>query len=168
MQRSGSCAIVVLIVGEIAYVANVGDSRAFMSIDSGTKIVPLSNDHKPESESETARIEANGGKVYQNQSYIPDPSPGNESGTQTLIGPHRVFPGRLSVSRTFGDIEAKRTKYGGNPKVVIATPDIKCFKVEDNYDFIVLGCDGIFDKLSNLQVIQAAWEASKRKFTNRG
>ena len=64
VQRSGSCAIVVLIVGEIAYVANVGDSRAFMSIDSGTKIVPLSNDHKPESESETARIEANGGKVY--------------------------------------------------------------------------------------------------------
>jgi hypothetical protein len=23
------------------------------------------------------------------------------------LGPHRVFPGRLSVSRTFGDIEAK-------------------------------------------------------------
>jgi len=23
------------------------------------------------------------------------------------MGPHRVYPGRLSVSRTFGDIEAK-------------------------------------------------------------
>jgi len=23
------------------------------------------------------------------------------------MGPHRVFPGRLSVTRTFGDIEAK-------------------------------------------------------------
>lgn len=33
VQRSGSCAIVVLIVGEVAYIANVGDSRAFMSID---------------------------------------------------------------------------------------------------------------------------------------
>ena len=85
-----------------------------------------------------------------------------------LYGPHRVFPGRLSVSRTFGDIEAKRLKYGGNPKVVIATPDIKCLKIEDNYDFIVLGCDGIFDKLDNLQVIQAAWEASKTKFKHRG
>ena len=61
--------------------ANVGDSRAFMSIDGGSKIVPLSIDHKPESDSETARIEGNGGKVYQNQSYIPDPSPGNSSGT---------------------------------------------------------------------------------------
>lgn len=27
--------------------------------------------------------------------------------TQILLGPHRVMPGRLSVSRTFGDIEAK-------------------------------------------------------------
>lgn len=30
----------------------------------------------------------------------------NEEGEQ-IIGPIRVMPGRLSVSRTFGDIEAK-------------------------------------------------------------
>lgn len=38
--------------------------------------------------------------------------------------PVRVLPGKLSVSRTIGDKEAKLTKYGGNPKVVIAQPDI--------------------------------------------
>jgi hypothetical protein len=38
-----------------------------------------------------------------------------------------VFPGRLSVSRTIGDIEAKDPRYGGNPKCVISTPDIKSF-----------------------------------------
>lgn len=73
----------------------------------------------------------------------------------------------MSVSRTFGDIEAKKQKYNGNPRVVIATPDIKVFKVEDNYDFMVLGCDGIFDKLSNSQVVQAAWESAKKGFTDR-
>jgi len=26
-----------------------------------------------------------------------------------------VLPGRLSVSRTFGDIEAKLERFGGNP-----------------------------------------------------
>jgi hypothetical protein len=52
-----------------------------MSIDGGTKIVPLSIDHKPEHPDETERIELNGGKVYQNQSFIPDPSPGNSSGS---------------------------------------------------------------------------------------
>ena len=160
VQRSGSCAIVVLIIGEVCYVANVGDSRAFMSIDSGTKIVPLSIDHKPENQDETERIEGNGGKVYQNQSYIPDPSPGNPSGTQTLIGPHRVFPGRLSVSRTIGDIEAKDERYGGNPEVVIATPEIRAFKIKDNYDFIAIGCDGVFEKMDNQEIMDQVWEAS--------
>jgi serine/threonine protein phosphatase PrpC len=131
-----------------------------MSIDSGSKLVPLSIDHKPESDEETKRIEGNGGKVYQNQSYIPDPSPDNISGSQTLIGPHRVFPGRLSVSRTIGDIEAKDERYGGNPNVVIATPEIRCFKIRDNYDFIVIGCDGIFEKLNNSNVANKVWESS--------
>jgi protein phosphatase 2C family protein 2/3 len=45
------------------------------------------------------------------------------------LGPFRVLPGRLSVSRTFGDIEAKKVKYGGNPRVIIAEPEIKAFKV---------------------------------------
>ena len=75
------------------------------------------------------------------------------------MGPHRVFPGRLSVSRTFGDIEAKLTKYDGNPAVVIAEPDITQFKIRNNYDFIVLGCDGIFDKLSSKETINLVWQS---------
>ena len=46
-----------------------------------------------------------------------------------------------------GDIEAKDPRYGGNPGVVIATPDIKTFKIQDSYDFILMGCDGVFEKL---------------------
>ena len=46
-----------------------------------------------------------------------------------------MFPGRLSVSRTFGDIEAKRPRYGGNPNVIICEPEIRVFKLKDNFDF---------------------------------
>ena len=53
--------------------------------------------------------------------------------------PYRVFPGKLSVSRTIGDLVAKVTKYGGNPKVVIPTPDIFCFDLDSNHDFIFMG-----------------------------
>jgi len=81
-----------------------------------------------------------------------------------IIGPHRVFPGRLSVSRTIGDIEAKDVRYGGNPNCVIPTPDIKSFKIRSNYDFIILGCDGVFEKLDNKQVMNASWDAAKVDF----
>jgi protein phosphatase 2C family protein 2/3 len=50
-----------------------------------------------------------------------------------------VFPGRLSVSRTFGDIEAKMVKFGGNPKVVIAEPEIEVFDINNTTDYFLLG-----------------------------
>ena len=69
------------------------------------------------------------------------------------------MPGRLSVSRTFGDLEAKIEKYGGNPKVVIATPEIKSFKVSEDHDFIGLASDGIYDKINNKEFIKCVWNS---------
>ncbi len=77
-----------------------------------------------------------------------------------LYGPYRVLPGRLSVSRTFGDIEAKFEKFGGKPGVVSAVPEISQFTIDENSnDFIVLGCDGIFDRLTSINVVDSAWSA---------
>jgi protein phosphatase 2C family protein 2/3 len=67
----------------------------------------------------------------------------NLNKNQVILGPHRVIPGRLSVSRSFGDIEAKHLKCGGNPKVVTADPDIINFRIDSTMDFIVLGCNRI-------------------------
>jgi protein phosphatase 2C family protein 2/3 len=55
-ERSGSCANVVMIIDDMIYVINVGDSRALMSIDSGNQIGVLSRDHKPDDELEKRRI----------------------------------------------------------------------------------------------------------------
>ena len=58
----------------------------------------------------------------------------------SMQAPWRVFPGKLSVSRTIGDLEAKSQKFGGNPNVVISEPDITQFKIRSDYDFIILAC----------------------------
>ena len=63
-DKSGSCAVICLIVGDMCYIANVGDSRAIMSGNLGKKLFPLSRDHKPNDPLERKRIETAGGSVY--------------------------------------------------------------------------------------------------------
>lgn len=65
----------------------------------------------------------------------------------------------MSVSRTFGDVEAKLAKFGGNPRVIIAEPDIEVVKIDSTCDFFVLACDGVFDKLDNRETIDCVWES---------
>ena len=144
----------MLVVENIAYVANVGDSRAILSKSSGKEFVELSIDHRPERNTEQERITQNGGHIYQTQSTANVPDKNGKLVSQVILGPLRVFPGRLSVSRTFGDIEAKIPKYGGNPNVVIADPEIKTFKIDTTSDFVVLACDGIFEKLTSHDAAQ--------------
>jgi len=117
VDRAGSCAIVLFVVDKQLYIVNVGDSRAFCSKDQGKLVEELSTDHKPDEPNEKERIVSNGGKIYQSQVNVPAIST-----TDPVWGPLRVFPGRLSVSRTFGDIEAKVEELGGLPKVVVCDP----------------------------------------------
>ena len=147
-ERSGSCATVVMVVDDMAYVINVGDSRCIMSMDAGSQIGVLSRDHKPDDDLERQRIQAAGGKIYRTQTFAKAATSPDEKDLY-VQGPLRVFPGRLSVSRTFGDIEAKRPKYGGNPNVIVCEPEIKSFKLKPNFDFFLIGCDGIFERMDN-------------------
>ena len=64
VDRSGSCAVVILIIDDMCYCANTGDSRAIMSADGGEKLFLLSTDHKPTDEIEMERILNNNGRIY--------------------------------------------------------------------------------------------------------
>ena len=163
IDRSGSCAVVIIIVDNKIYIANVGDSRAVLSLNCGNEYLIVTEDHKPSNEKEKARIIEKGGQVYQTQTPITGAE--NEAlNGQILLGPYRVLPGRLSVSRTIGDIEAKGIQFGGNPNVIIPYPDIYCYDLEkDNIDFLLLGCDGIYDQISSEEILDCAWMIFKNK-----
>ncbi len=49
----------------MCYIANLGDSRAIMSLNKGKDIKVISNDHKPSEPDEISRIQKAGGRVYQ-------------------------------------------------------------------------------------------------------
>ena len=187
-DSSGSCAIVILIIENRCYIANVGDSRAVLSAKNGTKFYPLSRDHRPGDEKEYKRILDAGGKIYKteyeygnlntnrnstytrnsnynnNKNYINNNRINiNNNRNSSVVGPLRVSPGKLSVSRTIGDIEAKDPKFGGNPNVIISIPEIKYFDNTDKNDFILIFCDGVYEKLKNKDIIDCIWNEIKNK-----
>ena len=198
IDNSGSCAIVILVIENRVYIANVGDSRAILSAKNGTKIYPLSRDHRPGDEKEYKRILDAGGKIYKteyeygnkninisntnnrfssyNRNYTNNytsnysnnrNNTNNNNRSSSVVGPLRVSPGKLSVSRTIGDIEAKDRKYGGNPNVIISIPEIKYFDNTDKNDFILIFCDGVYEKLKNKDIIDCIWnEINNKKFAD--
>ena len=139
IDKSGSCAIIILIVDTNIYIANVGDSRCLLSMNDGHNYVEVTKDHKPNSPNEIIRIKKNGGSIYQSQTVINN-TDNNDLNGKILIGPYRVLPGRLSVCRTIGDAESKLIKFGGNPNVIICEPEIFYYDLKkENIDFFILG-----------------------------
>lgn len=64
-DKSGSCALVIIFIDDVCYVANLGDSRALLSENNSQRLYYVTNDHKPEDLNEKIRIEKAGGHVYQ-------------------------------------------------------------------------------------------------------
>ena len=114
-----------------------------MSSYYGKEVTQITKDHKPQVKSEKKRIKENEGVVYKVNSF------------NTL---YRVLPGNLSVSRTIGDASSKVPFLGGKLGVIISTPEIYKIKLEESkHDFILMGCDGIYDKLDNEDLVRGIW-----------
>lgn len=64
IDRSGSCGVFCLNFENRLLFGNVGDSRAIMSKSLGKQIIQVTQDHKPNEDTECARIMDNGGEVY--------------------------------------------------------------------------------------------------------
>lgn len=65
-----------------------------------------------------------------------------------------IKPGNLNISRTFGDFHLKQDNDGP----YISEPDIKQVDLNENVDFIMLCCDGVFDRLTTKETIETAWK----------
>ena len=155
---SGSCALIAIVETERCYVANVGDSRLLVVSNKGYEQV--TRDHKPECAAERDRILKAGGRIYRtcietSNELLDAKGSIQQVSKEYIVGPFRVDPGGLSLSRSIGDIRAKDANYGGNSSCLISSPELHDFKLGDAQDFMILACDGIFDVLSNDEVVKA-------------
>eukprot|EP01017_Pseudomicrothorax_dubius_P024969 TRINITY_DN265_c0_g1_i1.p1 TRINITY_DN265_c0_g1~~TRINITY_DN265_c0_g1_i1.p1 ORF type:complete len:306 (-),score=84.30 TRINITY_DN265_c0_g1_i1:232-1149(-) len=128
-SMAGCTANVVLIVKDVIYCANAGDSRSVLC-DSG-KAVELSEDHKPENSEERERIQAAGGWISDGR-----------------------INGNLNLSRALGDFEFKKNlALNEKQQLVIAWPDVKVRNLKQSAEYILMGCDGIWESLTNEEMV---------------
>ena len=101
LDRSGSCALVMLIINNLLYAINLGDSRALYSYDTGKYLYQISRDHKPNDEVEKNRIESVGGHVYyanKVKKHGKEVELKEENYGKGFTFPYRVIPGKIAVS----------------------------------------------------------------------
>ena len=165
LDKSGSCALIMLIVDNILYSINLGDSRALYSYNSGRCLLQITRDHKPNDIIEKTRIEKFGGKVYYANTIIRNGKKielKEEKFGKDFKFPYRVSPGGLAVARTIGDFYAKMPELGAIKGLLSSEPCINVFRVDDLSDFLLMGCDGIFDRLDNDKIFKKIWEYKKQ------
>ena len=103
----------------------------------------MSNDHKPELPDEKARILGMGGRIDSFHDADNDNAP---------LGPQRVWlleqdmPG-LAMSRSLGDVLAHSVG-------VSSLPEVLDYQIGIDDKFIVIGSDGVFEFLSNEQIME--------------
>ncbi|GAV76897.1 PP2C domain-containing protein [Cephalotus follicularis] len=148
---SGTTAVTVIKQGDHLIVANLGDSRAVLCTrDSTNQLVPvqLTNDLKPNLPSECERIRNCKGRVF---------SLDEEPDVLRIWMPEENYPG-LAMSRAFADFCLK--DYG-----LISIPEVSYRKLTSNDEFVVLATDGIWDVLTDSEVISIVDSATKRSTT---
>jgi len=130
----GTTTVLCILEGDTLYVANTGDSEAVLAQQDGTASgedgvtlasVLLTEKHKPTAPSEKRRIEDAGGQV--------------------VFG--RVL-GSLAVSKALGDIDFKYPYNKADGDFVSALPFVQKLQLNRSHPFMVIACDGLWDKLS--------------------
>ena len=129
-DRSGCTAVSLLVTETHLFCANAGDSRCVLCRDG--RVLPLSFDHKPHLPQETRRIMKAGSFVF-----------------------NRRVNGVLALSRAIGDFGFKqRPGLPWEEQAVTCVPDVQSVAVDRTKDeFAVIACDGIWDVLSNADVV---------------
>ena len=148
VNRSGTTCVIVIQLEEHIICANTGDSRAIMVYDQNnddnlvnSKVFPLSYDCKPDLPNELKRIKACGGMVE--KAY--DPEIG-ETGPYRVWAEGEDYPG-LAMSRSIGDMDAKKCG-------VIPNPQIVEYIIDQYTKYMIVASDGIWEFISNEQVMK--------------
>ncbi|KAK4436110.1 putative protein phosphatase 2C 33 [Sesamum alatum] len=150
---SGTTAVTMVKQGQDLVIGNVGDSRAVLATrdeNNSLTAVQLTVDLKPNLPAEEERIRKCKGRVFALQ---------DEPDVARVWLPNSNAPG-LAMARAFGDFCLK--EFG-----LISVPEISYRRITEKDEFVVLATDGIWDVLSNEEVVEIVSSCPSRSYAAR-
>ncbi|OVA14784.1 Protein phosphatase 2C (PP2C)-like domain [Macleaya cordata] len=150
---SGTTAVTLVKQGQDLIIGNVGDSRAILGTrdqDDSLIAVQLTVDLKPNLPKEAERIKQCRGRVFALQ---------DEPEVSRIWLPNCDSPG-LAMARAFGDFCLK--DFG-----LISVPEVTHRRLSEKDEFVVLATDGVWDVLSNKEVVDIVASSPTRSSASR-
>ncbi|KAE8671012.1 putative protein phosphatase 2C 33 [Hibiscus syriacus] len=150
---SGTTAVTLVKQGSYLVIGNIGDSRAVLGTrnkDDSLTAVQLTVDLKPNLPAEAERIRRCKGRVF---------ALADEPEVTRVWLPNNDSPG-LAMARAFGDFFLK--DFG-----LISVPEVSYRHLSEKDEFVVLATDGIWDVLSNKEVVDIIASAPGRSSAAR-
>lgn len=143
MTGCTACVCVIDTKDKKMYFANAGDSRAVLCRNGIAEAMSI--DHKPEMDEERKRIYAADGWITEGR-----------------------VKGNLNLSRGFGDLEYKqKASFPPEKQMITANPDIREEPFDERADFMIIGCDGIWDCLNNQEACDLVKNSLKETPTGK-
>mmetsp|Transcript_28754 Transcript_28754/g.73192 ORF Transcript_28754/g.73192 Transcript_28754/m.73192 type:complete len:433 (+) Transcript_28754:185-1483(+) len=155
-SMSGTTGITLLLRNRMAYVANVGDSRAVLAERQGDRLMAmdLSFDQTPFRRDECERVKRCGARVLTLDQLegLKDPNveywgteEENDGDPPRLWAPNATYPG-TAFTRSIGDSAAERIG-------VFAEPEVVSKGLNAQHPFLVLASDGVWEFLPSQSVV---------------
>lgn len=139
----GTTSVVALVRGgssPMIFCANAGDSRCVLV--HGRKAIDLSRDHKPNDEDEFSRITKAGG----------------------FVSPDGRVDGNLNLSRALADFAYKKDKsLKPIEQKISCEAEVRRRELDSTDRYLLLGCDGIYEKVSSQQLVNFMLARMKRR-----
>jgi len=177
MNRVGSCCIVCYIDVEEnkLYIGNAGDCRAILgrrltrgegeNVNVTISAMQLSIDQNTNSKYEK--------QVVFERSGDENAIRKNEKNTNNSIFAVDRVAGSLMVTRAIGDAYLKHKEYSYNPLIphlpyISAQPDVTCIPLKPGDDFVIMGSDGFWEHMTNIEAAQLVVEYTEKNDLNSG
>ncbi|KNC52858.1 protein phosphatase 2C isoform gamma [Thecamonas trahens ATCC 50062] len=130
-MEDGTTAVVALLVNNLLWVANVGDSECVLVRNGAPTCLSIVHNAKT-NHAEEVRVVQAGGRIRRSR----------------LVHPIWAVL-NIGVTRSIGASSLKAgPNTDGKPSGLIAEPDINCVELTHEDEFLILACDGLWDVLS--------------------